>query len=202
MKLYYFPGTRATRPRWMLEELGVSYEAVPVDLMKGEHKTANYMKVHPLGVVPAIDDNGFILFESAAIVQYLADKHPEKNLAPALGTKERGEYYQWISFAMTETEPSLVTILVQVRFTPEAQRDPALIEKSSKRFKVVAAVLEERMKGRQYIVGNTFTAADVVLGGVLGMAAMLGQLTDEFPSLKAYVGRLMERPAAKKVFAQ
>lgn len=199
MKLYYAPMTRATRPRWMFEELGVPYETADVNLMKGEHKLPNYMKVHPLGRVPALEDNGFIMFESAAIVMQLADKYPEKGLAPAVGTTERAEYYQWILCAMTEAEPPLVTMLMHTRFLPEAERSPAAIEMAVKRFKPVADVIQERMKGRQYILGDKFTAADVVMGGVLVIASMLKQLGD-YPGLQEYMKRLMERPAAKKVF--
>ena len=201
MKLYFNPLSRATRPRWILEELGQSYELAPVDLMKGEHKQAEYMKVHPLGVVPALQDGGFTMFESAAIVMHLADKFPEKGLAPAVGSHERGEYYQWILFAMTEAEPPLVQILQHTRFLPEAERNPAVIEKSSQRFKTVATVIQDRMQGREYIVGNRFTAADIVLGGVVRFGDMLGQLGDH-PGLQAYAKRLMERPAAKKAFGQ
>jgi glutathione S-transferase len=199
MKLYFAPMTRSTRPRWMLEELGVPYETQTVDMAKGEHKQPSYMKVHPLGRVPALEDNGFTMFESAAIVMQLADKFPEKGLAPAVGTNERAEYYQWIVAAMTEVEPPLVTILLHTRFLPEAQRSPAAVEEAAKRFKGVAQVVEERLKGRQYIVGNKFTAADVVVGGVCYLATLLNQLGD-FPNMQAYFKNLMERPAAKKVF--
>jgi glutathione S-transferase len=198
MKLYFFQQSRATRVRWMLEELAVPYELAQVDMMKGEHKHPDYLKVHPMGSLPALEDNGVPLFESAAIIMHLADKYPEKKLAPAVGTAERGEYYQWILFAMTEAEAPLVTIAQHTRFLPEAERSPLVIERSSKRFKAVAAVLEERMKGREYIVGNTFTAADVVLGGVLFLAQRVGQLGAELPTLKAYSDRMLARPAAKK----
>lgn len=200
MKLYYYPRTRATRPRWMFEELGVPYETANVDLMKGEQKLPDYMKiVHPLGRVPALEENGFMMFESAAIVMQLADKYPEKGLAPAVGTNERAEYYQWIMCAMTEAEPPLVTMLMHTMFLPEAERSPAAIEMAAKRFKPVADVIAARMQGRQFILGDKFTAADIVMGGVLAFAGHLKQL-EGHPVLQEYLKRLMERPAAKKVF--
>jgi glutathione S-transferase len=200
MKLYFSPMTRSLRPRWMLEELGVPYELETVDMMKGEHKKPEYLKVHPLGAVPALQDGGLTMYESAAIIMYLADKYPEKGLAPAVGTADRGAYYQWISFAMTEADPPLVTILMNTRFLPEADRSPAAVEKASQRFKTVAPVLEAHLKGREYIVGNKFSAADVVVAGMLTFANMLNNL-DGYPELKAYLGRMMARPAAKKAFA-
>ncbi len=200
MKLYFFPQTRATRPRWILEELGIPYELEKVDVTKGEQRLPTYMKVHPLGVVPALDDDGFTMFESAAIVMHLADKFPDKGLAPAAGSKERAEYYQWILFAMTELENPLIDILQHTRFLPEAERQPAAIEKASKRFKTVATALQERMQNREYLVGDRFSAADVVVGGVLVLGNALGQLGDH-PALQAYLKRLMERPAAQKALA-
>jgi glutathione S-transferase len=200
IKLYHASKTRSVRVLWLLEELGVPYELATVDMMKGEHKKPEYMKVHPLGAVPALEDSGFTMYESAAIIMYLADKYPEKGLAPALGTADRGAYYQWISFVMTEADPLLVSILMHTRFLPEAERSPAAIEKASQRFKVVAPVIDAHMKGREYVVGNKFSAADVMVGGCLALAQMLNSL-DGYPNLKAYVGRLMERPAAKKAFA-
>ena len=200
MKLYFFQQSRASRVRWMLEELGIPYELAPVDMSKGEHKHPAYMKVHPMGSLPAIEDNGFPLFESAAIIMQLADKHPEKQLVPAVGTNERGEYYQWILFAMTEAEQPIVNIAQHTRFLPEAERLPEVVARASKRFKAVAAVLEERMKSRDFILGGTFSAADVVLGGVLSFASRVGQLGDDTPALKAYLERLMARPAAKKSY--
>ncbi|MFL5347868.1 MAG: glutathione S-transferase family protein [Hyalangium sp.] len=200
MKLYFNPQSRATRVRWMLEELGTPHELVPMDFNKGDHKKPEYMKLHPMGSLPAVEDNGKSLFESAAIVMHLADKHPEKKLAPAPGTHERGEYYQWILFAMVEAEQPIVAILQHTRFLPEAERSAAALEKATQRFKAVAAAIDARLKGREYLVGNAFTAADVVMGGVLVFANRFGLLAD-FPGLLAYVGRLTERPAAKKALA-
>lgn len=198
MKLYFFQQSRATRVRWMLEELGIPYELAPVDMSKGEHKQPAYLEVHPMGLLPAIEDHGFNLFESAAIIMQLADKYPEKRLAPAVGSNERGEYYQWILFAMNEAEKPIWIIAQHTRFLPEAERSADATARASKRFKEVASVLEERLQGRAFILGNTFSAADVVLGGVLFFASRMGQLGDDTPTLKAYLDRLMARPAAMK----
>ena len=110
MKLYYAPKTSAFRCRWMLEELGAPHELVNVSLQRGEHKRPEYLKIHPLGSVPALVDGDNNFIESAAIVMHLADKDPEQRFAPAPGSPERGHYYQWILFAMTN--------LYQVIHTP------------------------------------------------------------------------------------
>jgi len=89
IKLYYAPRTRSTRPRWLLEELGVPYELVRLDLGKGDHKKAEYLAIHPHGVVPALEDDGRVIIESLAICLYVADKFPEKGFAPEIRTIER-----------------------------------------------------------------------------------------------------------------
>src|SRR5262245_31306553 len=126
LKLYYASQTRAGRPRWLLEEIGTPYELVRLELAKSDQKKPAYLKINPNGTVPALVDGDLALFESAAICQYLADKFPDKKLAPPVGTPARGRYYQWIHYAMSALEPPLVTIFQHTMMLPEAQRKPAM----------------------------------------------------------------------------
>ncbi|PTL79915.1 glutathione S-transferase family protein [Vitiosangium sp. GDMCC 1.1324] len=200
MKLYYSQHTRGHRPRWVLEELGIPYELHRLDLRKGEHKSPEYQRIHPLGLVPALEDEGRVLVESGAICLHLADKYPEKTLAPAPGTPERGEYYQWVMFALVTLEPSLSTFASHTRFLPEAERQPVLAERAKQQFLPALRMVEQRISGREYIVGNAFSVADVLLSGALSWGTLLGLFAD-FPGLQAYTQRLMERPAAKRAYA-
>jgi len=197
MKLYYAPQTRAGRPRWLLEELGVPYEIVPVDLAQGEHKKPEYMKIHPHGAVPALADGDLVLFESAAICMYLADKYPEKKLVPAVGTPARGLYYQWMIYTMATLEPPVVQIFLNTVMLPEAERSAAAVEKGKTQFAEVARVLSNALATRPYILGEQFSAADVMIGGMLGWASMMGLLSDQ-PTLQAYVKRVTDRPAFQR----
>ena len=197
MKLYFAPQTRAVRPRWLLEELGVPYEIVPIDLTKGEHKKPEYMKIHPHGAVPALVDGDLALFESAAICMYLADKYAEKKLAPAVGTAARGLYYQWMIYAMATLEPPVVQIFFNTVMLPEAERSAAAVEKAKTQFADVARVLSSALATRPYILGEQFSAADVLIGGTIGWAGMMG-LLGEHPTLQAYAQRLSERPAFQR----
>lgn len=194
MKLYYAPQTRAGRPRWMLEELGVPYELVTLDLGKGEHKTPAYRAIHPHGAVPALVDGDLTLFESAAICAYLADKYPEKHLAPPIGTPARGLYYQWMHYAMATIEPPLLQVFLHRVMLPEAERSPAVAEAGVQAFGEVVPVLERALAGRRWILGDQFSAADVMVGSCLIWGKFMG-LTAAHPELEAYIGRLMERPA-------
>ena len=125
LKLYHSAQSRSTRPRWLLEEIGAPYELVRVDLGKQEHKTPQYLQIHPHGVVPALVDGDLALIESGAICAYLADKFPAARLAPAVGTPERGRYYQWMFYTMATLEPPLLQVFMNTVQLPEAQRSAA-----------------------------------------------------------------------------
>ena len=197
LKLYYAPQTRAARPRWLLEEIGAPYELVTLDLSKGEHKKPDYMKIHPHGAVPALVDGDLALFESAAICMYLADKFPDKKLAPPLGTPARGLYYQWMLYSMATLEPPVLEVFLNTVMLPEAERSAAAVEKARTNFAAVAKVLSNALTGRDFILGEQFSAADVMIGSTLAWAGFMGLLADH-PALQAYAKRLSERPAFQR----
>ena len=197
IKLYHSRQSRSVRPRWLLEEIGAPYELVTLDMQKGEHKTPAYMKVHPHGAVPALVDGDLQLFESAAICAYLADKFPEKRLAPPIGTPARGLYYQWMVYAIATLEPPVIDVFMQTAMLPEAERSPAVLAAARKKFGDVANVLEQALGTRPFLLGEQFTAVDVMIGSTLGWAQMLGLLEGK-KTLQEYVQRLSERPASQK----
>jgi glutathione S-transferase len=186
IKLFYVPNTRSTRPRWMLEELGVPYELVR--MTAAQTKTPEYLKVHPLGKVPALQDDGVTVIESAAIIAYLADRFPDKGLAPPAG--QRGAYYQWIIFAMATLEPALAAVVYHTRLRPEEKRVPLIAEEGRASFDAAARAIA--LDG-EYLLGR-FSAADIVLGSVVLWGAS-SKLLEGLPELKAYADRLRARPA-------
>ena len=193
LKLYYAKDTRASRPRWLLEELGVPYELQRIELGK-DNRTPEYQRIHPHGAVPALDDDGTVVFESSAIVLYLADKFPEKRLAPEPGTPKRGHYYQWIAYALCNIEPINGDIFQQTKRLPEAERLPTLVERRRKEWKTVGATLERHFTANAWALGDSFSAADVVLGATCVTARFVG-LLEGFPAIQGYAGRISERPA-------
>ncbi len=199
MKLYYVPKTRATRPRWLLEELGVPFELVRLDPAKGETRTAAHLLRHPLGHVPALEDGEVRIFESAAICLYLADKYPEKKLVPPLGSLPRALCYQWIFFAVTELEPPLSAVAMQMR-KPEAERDAAIVAQEKERFGKAAAALEPVFAKKLFLLGTDLSVADVIAGTILLRSKSLGILPD-LPAVDAYLARLEERPARQRANA-
>jgi len=200
MKLYYAPQTRAVRPRWLLEEIGAPYTLVRLDMSKGEHKMPEYVKIHPHGAVPALVDGDVTMFESAAICAYLADKFPEKRLAPPVGSPARAPYYQWLIYSMATLEPPVLQVFSHTVMLPEAERSAAAAEEGRAKFGQIADVLTQALEGKSFLLGEQFSAADVMIGSTLIWGQMLGLLND-YPVLAAYVGRLAGRPAFQRAHA-
>jgi glutathione S-transferase len=199
MKLYYVPKTRASRPRWVLEELGVPYDLVRLDPARAETRSAEHLERHPLGHVPVLEDRGQAIFESGAICLHLADLFPEKRLLPPPGSVERGLAYQWVLFSMTEMEPPLIALSAEGK-KPEAERDPTATAQARDRFRKAADVLEGALRNRKFLLGDGFGVADVMVGGTLAWARGF-KLLDGLPSVEAYLTRLRERPAWQRATA-
>ncbi len=202
LTLYHAPQSRSIRPRWLLEELGVPHDLKVLSLQAGDQKNPEYMKLNPNGAVPTLVDGDLALWESGAICQYLADKFPEKKLAPPPGgTPERAKYYQWIHYAMSGIEPPALTIFMHTMQLPEAERVPHQVEKAKTQLAAALKVVDDALAGREWILGSQFTAADVMLGSTIAWAQMMGLVTDQTPNVAAYLGRCMSRPAAQKAMA-
>jgi glutathione S-transferase len=162
MKLYEFAPTRSIRVRWTLQELGVGYESIPVNLVAGEHRRPEFLRINPAGKLPVLVDGDLVLTESVAIVLYLADKYSDKGLIPT-DLKERAQVNRWLLFAATELEQPLWRISRHTMLYPEDQRLPADVILASQEFKAMASVLDKHMQGRQYVVGDSATVADFVV---------------------------------------
>jgi glutathione S-transferase len=201
MKLYHATQSRSVRPRWLLEEIGVPYDVVTLDIGSGETKRPEYLKINPNGTVPTLVDGDVVVYESAAICQYLADKYPEKRLAPAVGTPARALYYQWIHYAMCGLEPPAVAIFMHTIRLPEAERIPQIVEGARPALAAAVGVVDGALAGRDYMLGNEFTAADVMIGSTLGWARMMGAIGSERKTTAAYLDRLMARPAWQRAMA-
>jgi glutathione S-transferase len=197
MKLYYIPTTRAVRPRWLLEELEIPYELIRVQ--PGMMKQPEHSKLHPHGKVPILIDEAVTIFESAAICAYLADKYPEKGFAPIGDAPARGYYYQWLFYATATLEPPVEQYMFNVlpnlpeQVLPKNAQTHLSILDSQVWFDRVCEPLNELFTTKDYLVENQFSAADVVMGGVLMWAYRLGMMKEEKP-LNRYLEHLMQRP--------
>jgi glutathione S-transferase len=198
MKLYEFAFTRSIRARWMLQELGVDFEAISVNLFAGEALRPEFRKLNPAAKLPVLVDGDFVLTESAAIVLYLAEKY--RKFLPA-EPQGRAEVNRWLLFTVTELEQPLWRIAKNRNLYPEAQRLAADIPLASQDFRAMADVAEKHMQGRKFVVGDEATVADFVLAYTLDWANEV-QLLDRCPQLLAYMERMYARPKAPKRIAQ
>ena len=190
--LYFAPGTRATRIAFLLEELGVPWDKVTLDFAQREHKSPDYLAINPNGVVPALKDGDTVLFESVAIALHLADRYTEKRLAPPPDSPLRGRYLSWMVWSMTTLEPPIGAVYLE-RLKPAEQQSVAATAAAMEQFRGSAQVLEGELTG-PYLLGDSLSAADVMVGCVLAFADMLGML-EGHPRLRDYVGRITARPA-------
>jgi glutathione S-transferase len=200
LALYHSPFTRSHLIRFALEELGLPYELRPLDLGRGEHKSAGYLALNPLGQLPTLLDGPLILREAAAIALHLGDKAPESGLVPGPGSAERGPYYQWVVFSIASELAALGKIVLHTRVLPEAARLRAVAEQGQAEWKEVACALSMALEGKPFLLGQTFSLADVMAGGTLWLAEFLGVLSP-YPELRRYFERVSSRPAFRRAYA-
>ena len=191
--LYFSPASRSFTVRWMLEELGVPYRVQTVDIRKGDQKRVDYLAINPMGKVPALVDGPVLVTESPAICLYLADRYSYGVLAPKIDAPERGSYLRWMVFSTAVLEPAALH-----------GDDGADAYTSSERgwgsYKTVVGTLNGALERGPWLLGDQFTAADVMLGAVLGFAIFNKRITNE-PKLEAYNARLAARNAQQRAAA-
>jgi glutathione S-transferase len=197
IRIYGFPRTRSTRVVWAAEEVGASYELVKVDLVAGGGRDPAFRRLSPGGKIPAVEDGELTLTESVAICTWLADSHPESGLAPAAGTTLRARYDQWCCFALAELEQPLWTIAKHRFALPEALRVPAIRPTAKWEFARALEVLAAGLGTQPYILGDRFSAADILLAHTLGWAE-LARLPIKEPRLTTYAERMRGRSAYKR----
>jgi glutathione S-transferase len=200
MKLYGFGSTRSLRALWSLREIDADFEFISVNLLAGQNRHPDFLRLNPVGKVPVLVDGDFVLPESAAIVLYLAEKYPDKGLLPA-DLEARAQVYRWVMFAVTELEQPLYRITRHTMLYPEDKRIPADIALARDEFVAMAGVLERHMEGREFIVGDGISAADCVTAYLIDWANE-EHLLDDFPRLRAYLETMYARPTAPQRMAE
>ena len=200
-EVYGMPRTRTTRVVWALEELEVDYAYHLVDLLKGEGQRPEYLRMNPSGKVPVLVDGDLVLSESAAICAYLGDKYPERLLVPRCGTVERAKYDQWSYFVLTELEQPLWTAFKHRFVYPAEMRVPAILEVAPREFGRAAALLARGLEGKDYLVGDKFTLADLLAAHTLVWARGL-KIPHGQAGLEDYEQRICSRPAFARMRAR
>ncbi len=192
--LFHSPQSRSAGALVLLEELGADYELHVLDLKNGEQRQEAYLAVNPMGKVPAILHAGSLVTEQGAIYLYLAELYPEAGLAPAIGDPLRGAFLRWLFFYGSSFEPAVVDRAMK--------REPAAASTSPYgTWETMLGTLTSQLAKGPYLLGERFSAADVLWGTALRWTTMF-KLVPESPEVTAYIARCTARPAAQRAAAK
>lgn len=184
--LYHSPASRAFTAYWMLEEIGVPFDIKIVDIKKGEQKQADYLKLNPAGKVPTLTDGAVVVSENPAIAIYLADRYSYGALAPRIEDKNRGAYLKWMVYSTAVVDP--------VATLHEQKIDVGGFGAGFGTFDDMVRVLETTLSDREWLLGDRFSGADIVLGGTISRL-LYQQVLPKSYALLEYNGRLTRREA-------
>jgi glutathione S-transferase len=194
LTLYHAAPSRSSIVRWMLEELGEPYDLHVLSLAKGEQRVPGYLAINPMGKVPALKHGDAVITEAAAICTYLADEFPEARLNIPIGDPKRGAYLKWLFFS-----PSCLEVAALDKAAPRKE-EPQRGMVGYGDYDTVMDVVAKAVAKGPYLMGEQFTAADVVLGSMLRWGMMFN-IVPTRPEFIAYVGRLEQRPALQRATA-
>jgi glutathione S-transferase len=194
LTLFHASPSRSSIVHWMLEELGEPYKLEVLNLRAGDQRKPAYLAINPMGKVPTLKDGDVVVSEVAAICCYLADAYPKARLAPPIGDKRRGDYLKWLFYGPSCLEPAMIDKALN---RPPAPRTTA----GWADYDTVIEVLRSAVGAREYLLGEQFTAADIVIGSGLRWG-MLFKMFPELPEFVTYVDRLKARPAMQRQLAK
>jgi glutathione S-transferase len=199
--LYWGPGSAALAPQIMLEEIGAKHELKLIETSKDQHKTAEYLKLNPNGKIPTlVVDGKQVIFESAAICMYLADRHPEAKLAPAINDPARGLYYQWLAHLTNTLQPTYLAYYYPDRMTDDAKGAGAVQSRAKTELAQIWGRIDKALgeKG-PYLLGDRYSACDAYLFMLSTWQDPLPDLYGRFKNVKRCADLLRARPAVQRI---
>lgn len=202
MTLYGQVMSRAQRCLWLLEELGVEFEHEKVNQNAGESRTPEFLKINPNGHVPALRDGDLVIWETIAINWHIASRYGAGSLWPD-DPDQQSQIMQWSLWMTTELEGLLVDYLRHAMVYPEEKRNPALVEAALANYPAPMKVLDDHLRGREYLVGDSFTLADLNVASMMGLVDVYKQFDNSaFPAAVAWLEKMLARPARAKALAR
>lgn len=198
LKLYGTTQSRTFRPLWLLKELGLPFEHIPLDFHGDDLKQPEYRALNPNGRVPTLVDGELVLWESMAINLYLARRYgADAELWPKTIEGE-ALAWQWSFWVMTEVEHALLTVLLHTRSLPKSERDPDRVQRNLEALTAPFRVLDQALAGKEYLIGAEFSVADLNVASVFVWCKPARVPLQDYPNLDAWLSRCLARPARKQ----
>jgi glutathione S-transferase len=200
MKIHHAPNSRSVRALWLFNELDLPYELEIYPLGDKSMRTPEYLKVHPLGRVPAVEDGDLTIFESGAIVQYVLNKYGDGAMVPISSSPDYPTYLQWLHYAEGMIMPQINIIVVETIFLPEERRNQTNVDRATKLLTRMLTAVDIHLQDRKFLAGE-FSGADIMTGHACIVSGRLGADISDKPNVAAYIDRLEARPALQKAWA-
>lgn len=197
--LYWAPGTAAMAPQTVLEEAGQPYEAIRLDIASREHEQAAYKTLNPSGRIPTLVDGDFVIFETAAMCQYLCDKHPEAKLAPPAGTRERGRFYQWLTYMTNTLQTGLIDWWHADWTFADALRQAAFKAVAEERLLRNFGIIDAGIGGNRWVTGEQYTVCDIYLAMLTRWTRFMAKTAWHFPNVRRIAEAAAARPAFQRM---
>lgn len=201
-KLFYYPSNASFAPHILLEEIGCPYELVLVDRDANAHKSLEYLKLNPSGVIPTLIDGDLVLAETAAIMLHLADAHPDANLIPPLRSADRAQCYRWLIYLTNTVQAELMHYFYPERLG--AEQAEALKQRVTARLMPMLDILDAQIEksGGPYLLGVQYTIADIFLFMMCRWTRAMPNPARNRPHLAAFLQMMVQRPAMMRVYAK
>jgi glutathione S-transferase len=201
LRIYGTAASRAARPLWVAQELGLDYQHIDLPYLGGATRTPEFLKVNPNGRIPVVDDDGVLVWESMACSMYLAERFlGQDDLSLAARTHaERAEILRWTFWVVTECEKDALQFLMHARLMPPERRKPQLAEESLRHLTAPLRILDRHLQDRTWLAGERFTVADVCVASVLAWVESATDLMDPSPQAGDWLRRCLARPAYQAV---
>ncbi len=205
-QLYYYPGNASITPHMLLEEIGVPYELRFVDRTKNEHKTPEYLALHPSGLIPVlIEGEGagrLVLHETVAVCLHILDSHRDSGWTPPLGSPERAQLYKWLCYMTNTIQATFLTYFYGHRYTTDEAGVEAVKAAAEARLNDSFDILEEALEGKPYLLGDQVSVCDLYLLMLSRWGRGMARPPRSLPNIGALLERILERPAVKRTLEQ
>jgi glutathione S-transferase len=206
IQLHYFPGNASMTPHLVLEELGVPFELKLVDRARNAHKSPEYLKLNPNGLIPVLVDDGLVLYETAAIVLHLVDTHPAAGLAPAVGTAERAQFYKWLVWLSSSLQSQMPIYFYTDRYVAAGNQSGAAEVKAAIENKIAGLIdqidAQLASHGGPWLLGERFSAVDPYALMLCRWTRMMQRPARTLPHVGPFLQRVLARPATQRVIAK